>query len=150
LQPKKKLSNHDPKAAKKSLDSLLDGAIADGDNENAGLNAEEVGETLTATQIDMIRQTIRKCWHFPAGLKNAENLVVDVDMELSPDGKITKATVTDKKRMDSDPDFKIAAESAVRAVMDKECNQLPLPKEKYDEWKNITLSFNPKDMLMAW
>ncbi|MDR2459136.1 MAG: cell envelope integrity protein TolA [Holosporales bacterium] len=150
LQPKKKLRNHDQKAAKKSLDSLLEGAMADDAHENAGLNAEEVGEALTATQIDLIRQTIRKCWHFPAGLKNAEDLVVDVEMELAPDGKITKAVVVDKKRMDRDPDFKIAAESAVRAVMDDKCNNLTLPKEKYDEWKNITLSFNPKDMLMAW
>jgi membrane protein involved in colicin uptake len=124
--------------------------MADGDHENAGLNAEEVGEALTATQIDLIRQTIRKCWHFPAGLKNAEDLVVDIEMELSPDGKITKATVVDKQRMDRDPDFKIAAESAVRAVMDDECNKIPLPKEKYNEWKDITLSFNPKDMLTAW
>ena len=46
----------------------------------------------------------------------------------------------------SDPDFRIAAENAHRAVLDPKCNPLPLPKEKFDEWKDLELSFNPKDM----
>jgi outer membrane biosynthesis protein TonB len=149
LQQNKRRRDYDPKLAKKSLDSLLTGALADGDNANEGINAEEVGETLTATQIDLIRQTIRKCWYFPAGLENAEDLVVDVEMELSKEGKVVKAKVVDQGRMNHDSNFKIAAESALRAVMDPDCNHFQLPEDKYNEWKDITLSFNPKDMLLA-
>lgn len=141
-----KKKNTNRKTAKKSFDSLLDSATADSNNENTGMKAEEVGETLTATQIDLIRQTIRKCWHFPAGLKNAEELVVDIKMSLDPDGNVKTAEVVDKKRMKNDPNFKVAAEYAHRAVLDPECNPLPLPKEKYEEWKELELSFNPKDM----
>ena len=137
----------DPNAAKKSFNSVLDSALADGDNENSGAKAEQVGETLTATQIDLIRQTIRKCWHFPAGLKNAEDLVVDIKMELDPEGNVTKAKIIDNgDRMSSDSNFRIAAENAHRAVLDPECSPLPLPKDKYDEWKELELSFNPKEM----
>jgi len=146
LRKNKSKKNTDPKAAKKSFDSLLDGAIANGDNENSGIKAEEVGEVLTATQIDLIRQTIRKCWHFPAGLKNAEDLIVDIEMELDPNGNVKKAKIVDTSRMNSDPDYRTAAENAYRAVLDPECNPLPLPKEKYEEWKNLELSFNPKEM----
>jgi len=46
----------------------------------------------------------------------------------------------------SDPDFRTAAENAYRAVLDPNCNPLPLPKERYDEWKDLELSFNPKEM----
>lgn len=146
LRKNKSKKNTDPKAAKKSFDSLLDGAIANGDNENSGIKAEEVGEVLTATQIDLIRQTIRKCWHFPAGLKNAEDLIVDIEMELDQEGNVTKAKIVDTSRMNTDPDYRTAAENAYRAVLDPECNPLPLPKEKYEEWKNLELSFNPKEM----
>lgn len=146
LRKNKSKKNTDPKEAKKSFDSLLDGAIANGDNENSGIKAEEVGDVLTATQIDLIRQTIRKCWHFPAGLKNAEDLIVDIEMELDPSGNVTKAKIIDTSRMNSDPDYRTAAENAYRAVLDPECNPLPLPKEKYEEWKNLELSFNPKEM----
>jgi hypothetical protein len=48
--------------------------------------------------------------------------------------------------MNNDPYFNIAAESARRAVLDPRCNPLPLPKDKYDKWKSMTMSFNPKDM----
>lgn len=146
LRKNKGKKNTDPKAAKKSFDSLLDGAIATGDNENSGIKAEEVGDVLTATQVDLIRQTIRKCWHFPAGLKNAEDLVVDIEMELDQDGTVKRAKIVDTSRMNSDPEYKIAAENAYRAVLDPECNPLPLPKDKYEEWKNLELSFNPKEM----
>ncbi|MDO4975243.1 MAG: hypothetical protein Q4E61_02865 [Alphaproteobacteria bacterium] len=146
LRKNKSKKNTDSKAAKKSFDSLLDGAIANGDNENSGIKAEEVGEVLTATQIDLIRQTIRKCWHFPAGLKNAEDLIVDIEMELDQEGNVTKAKIVDTSRMNTDPDYRTAAENAYRAVLDPECNPLPLPKEKYEEWKNLELSFNPKEM----
>ena len=143
---KKGKTKSDPKAATKSFNSLLDSALATSDNENSGIKAEEVGEVLTATQIDLIRQTIRKCWHLPAGLKNAEDLIVDIKMELDESGNVTKAEIVDKNRMASDPDFRIAAENAHRAVLDPKCNPLPLPKEKFDEWKDLELSFNPKDM----
>ena len=146
LRKNKKKTNSDPNAAKKSFDSLLDGAIADGDNENSGIKAEEVGEVLTATQIDLIRQTIRKCWHFPAGLRNAEDLIVDIRMELDQEGTVKKAEIVDNGRMNSDPDFRTAAENAYRAVLDPNCNPLPLPKDRYDEWKDLELSFNPKEM----
>ncbi|MDR2666681.1 MAG: cell envelope integrity protein TolA [Holosporales bacterium] len=145
LKRDKRKNKVDPKAAKKSFSSILDDAAATDDNENSGIKAEEVGDVLTATQIDLIRQTIRKCWHFPAGLKSAEDLVVDIKMELDQSGNVTKAEIVDTDRMNSDPDFKIAAENAHRAVL--ECSPLPLPKEKYNEWKNLELSFNPKDML---
>lgn len=143
---KKSSDKADKDAKKKSFDSVLDDVIATDDSENTGVKAEEVGFALTATQIDLIRQTIRKCWHFPAGLKNAEDLSVDIKMQLSEEGVVTKADIVDKSRMNSDPNFKIAAENAYRAVLDPECSPLPLPKDKYDEWKDIEISFNPKEM----
>ncbi|MDR1391455.1 MAG: hypothetical protein LBI95_03805, partial [Holosporales bacterium] len=103
LKKNKKKNKVDPKIAKKSFSSILDNAAAIGDNENSGMKAEEIGEVLTATQIDLIRQTIRKCWHFPAGLKSAEDLVVDIKMELDQKGNVIKAEVINSGRMNSDP-----------------------------------------------
>lgn len=125
------------------LDSIIDNALADGNYENYGVNAEAVGDTLTATQIDLVRETIRPCWHFPAGLKDADTLVVDIKMELNQDGYVTSAKISDTSRLQKDTNFKTAAESALRAVLDPACNPLPLPKEKYNEWKDLELSFNP-------
>ena len=141
---KKKIVDN-KKGIKSSFDSVIDNALADGETENSGMNAEEIGDTLTATQIDLVRETIRPCWHFPAGLKDADQLVVDIQMELNEDGYVKSASIVDKARMAHDTGFRTAAESALRAVLDPACNPLPLPKEKYKEWRNLELSFNPKD-----
>ena len=141
---KKKIVDN-KKGIKSSFDSVIDNALADGETENSGMNAEEIGDTLTATQIDLVRETIRPCWHFPAGLKDADQLVVDIQMELNEDGYVKSASIVDKARMTHDTGFRTAAESALRAVLDPACNPLPLPKEKYKEWRNLELSFNPKD-----
>jgi len=137
----------DPKA-KKSAKSSLDDLLKEVNDESGeeGAPAETVGEVVTATQIDAIRQKIRKCWFVPAGLKGAKDMVVDIKMEIGRDGTVTKADIVDKGRMAQDSGFRTAAENARRAVLDPQCNPLPLPADKYDQWKDLEMSFNPKDM----
>jgi hypothetical protein len=126
------------------LDSLL--KEVDSSSSEEGSPAENVGEVITATQIDAIRQKIRKCWLVPAGLKGAKDMIVDIKMEIAKDGTVVKAEVVDTGRMAQDTAFRTAAENARRAVLDPQCNPLPLPADKYEQWKDLETSFNPKDM----
>jgi outer membrane biosynthesis protein TonB len=128
-----------------SLDDLLK-EVSDSPSNDSGARADTISDTVTASQIDAIRSTIRKCWYIPAGHKTFKDTVVDLKMELSEDGTVIKADIVDKSRMNSDPDFRIAAEAAHRAVLDPECNPLPIPKGKHKDWKDLEMSFNPKDM----
>ena len=43
-----------------------------------------------------------------------------------------------------DPYYRAAAESARRAVMG--CQNYNLPADSYDEWKTLTLRFDPSEM----
>ena len=143
-----------PKDKKKSLDDVLSGitkekatdALDDMLDSDDGENVEDIAPVVTASEIDAVKQKIKPCWSVPAGAKGAKNLIVDIEMELSNDGTVIKADIVDKRRMNSDQYFRIAAESAQRAVLDPKCNPLPFPKGKHDQWKNVTMSFNPKDM----
>jgi hypothetical protein len=143
-----------PKDKKKSLDDVLSGitkekeadAIDDILEGEEGENVDDIAPVVTASEIDAVRRKIYPCWSVPAGAKGAKNLIVDIDMELSADGTVIKADIVDKRRMNSDQYFRIAAESAQRAVLDPKCNPLPFPKGKHDQWKSVTMSFNPKDM----
>jgi hypothetical protein len=140
------------KARKKSMDDILSGVVKDDADaiddlmSDDGADVDELAPVVTASEIDAVRAKIRPCWSVPAGAKGAKDLIVDIDMELSADGTVIKADIVDKRRMASDPYYNIAAESAQRAVIDPKCNPLPLPKGKHDQWKNLTMSFNPKDM----
>jgi hypothetical protein len=104
------------------------------------------GQPLSISEVDAIRQQIKRCWNVPAGAKDAQDLVIEVALVMNPDATVRDARVIDAARMKSDPFYRAAAESARRAVLNPKCNPLKLPSEKYREWQQITLTFNPKDM----
>jgi len=102
---------------------------------------------LTLSEMDAIRAQIAQCWNIPAGARDAKELVVELSVEMNPDATVRIARVIDQARMTTDPFFRSAAESAMRAVLNPRCSPLRLPREKYDTWKSFTLNFNPKEML---
>ncbi len=102
---------------------------------------------LTLSELDAIRSQIAQCWNVPAGARDARNLVVEVQVDMNPDATVRHAQIVDQARMMTDPFFRAAAESAMRAVLNPRCNPLRLPREKFDTWKSFTLNFNPKEML---
>jgi len=97
------------------------------------------------SDLDLIRKQIEPCWNVPAGARYAEDLVVTVEVELDQTGEVRSAIITDRARADRDPAYRTAAESARRAVWS--CSPLKLPPEKYEDWKKITLTFDPKQVL---
>jgi len=107
----------------------------------------DVASRLTLSELDAIRSQISRCWNVPVGAMNAEDLIVEIRVHVNPDGTIRKARILDAERMQHDPFFRTAAESAYRAVINPRCSPLRLPPEKYELWKIFTLSFNPKEML---
>ena len=104
------------------------------------------GTTLTKSERDSVRRQIQKCWIIPAGAVDAKNLVVDIRLLLNADGTVLKAVIVDSARAARDKFFLSAAESALRAVRNTACSPLRLPPKKYEKWKNMILSFNPRDM----
>lgn len=96
---------------------------------------------------DLVRQQMRQCWNVPAGAKDIQNMVVEIRMQLSPDGTVQRVEPKDPGRMASDPFYRTVAESAMRAVLNPRCNPLKLPPDSYDIWRDMTLVFNPKDLV---
>jgi hypothetical protein len=101
------------------------------------------------SELDAIRLQIQRCWSVPAGARDAENLIVKIRILLKPDGTLLgDPEIVDRVRMarPGEENFRAAAESAYRAV--KLCAPLKnLPPEKYDLWRDIELTFNPRDLL---
>jgi hypothetical protein len=72
---------------------------------------------------------------------------VDVKIYVNPDRTVRSKEVVDQVKYNADPFFRAAADSAVRAVEDPSCNPLELPPDKYEQWKVIIFTFDPKQML---
>ncbi len=106
-----------------------------------------LGSQLTASEVDLIRQQIARCWNVPAGARDAKDLVVEIRVAVDPDGTVRQATIVDQARLSSDPFFRAAAESARRAFFNPLCRPLHLPPDKYAIWKDLVVDFSPKDIL---
>lgn len=105
-----------------------------------------LGSQLTASDFDLVRERLRPCFHPPFGAKENPDLVADVRVAMSPDGTVQQARIVDTGRYASDPVFRALADSGVRALRDPQCAPLPLPQDKYDQWKTFILGVSTKDM----
>ena len=143
----KKLEDKKIQASEKqAFEDLLQEIDLESSNDQEVPEATNHADQITASEIDAVRQKIYRCWIVPAGARGAKDLKVDIEMQLRPDGTVYKADIVDTQRSRSDPFFRTAAESAQRAVLDPSCNPLPLNPSKYEQWKSITMTFNPEDM----
>ena len=102
---------------------------------------------VTISEIDVVRQQIAECWNVMAGARKAETLNVEIEITMSTEAIILQTRVVDQARMQTDPHFRAAARSALRALGDPRCRKLRLPAEKYQHWKTFTFNFDPQYML---
>ncbi len=103
---------------------------------------------LSISEKDMIRSQFIPCWTMPAGAMNATSLAVRVKVQVQQDGTVMTAAIASDQmgRYNSDPFFRAAADSAVRAV--HKCSPLKnLPADKYGSWREMELNFDPKDLM---
>ena len=97
---------------------------------------------LGISDIDRLRAHLSKCWDPPIGVAGSDTLIVDIIVSLDRDGNVLSAKVDNKLRFNTDRIFKVAAEEAIRAT--RECSPLPLPPEKYEQWKSFVFVFDPR------
>ncbi len=109
--------------------------------------ASIIGTRLTVSEKDALRRQIEKCWNVPIGARNPEELVVEIKIRVNRDRTVRDAQIVDTTRASADTFFRTMAESARRAVVNPRCSPLKLPPDKYDEWKEITMTFDPSKMV---
>jgi len=98
--------------------------------------------TLSQSEIDALRAQIQACWNPPAGVLDAKELIVRIRLQLREDGSLSANPAL--LNHGSHPVFQIAAESAMRAI--KRCQPYKLPIAKYAVWRDVEVTFDPRDM----
>jgi outer membrane biosynthesis protein TonB len=102
---------------------------------------------VTMSEIDMVRRQIEQCWNLPAGARDARDMQVSIVVDMNADGTPRGAAIEDQGRMAANPAYRVAAESALRAVLNPRCHPFKLPRDKYERWKRMTLVFDPSEMI---
>lgn len=109
--------------------------------------ASALSQRLTMTEEDALRRQIATCWNPPTGARDAQSLIVELVIDVNPDRTVQNTDIVDKARYNSDSFFRAAADSAVRALRNPRCSPLELPADRYDQWKRIDFTFDPRDLI---
>ncbi len=98
----------------------------------------------TTSEIDALKTQVSKCWNPPIGAAHAEQLVVEFDLFLNPDGSVQRL---DRGTSSATGAYAMAAiEAARRAIL--ECAPYKLPANDYSNWREINpFHFDPSKMI---
>ncbi len=99
---------------------------------------------LTQSELDALRARLAQLWSPPAGAQNPQELVVAIRMRLKPDGTLAAPPMVTTSGQS--PLFVAARDSAIRAVFRGQPFDMLRP-ETYEEWKDIEVTFDPRDMI---
>jgi hypothetical protein len=112
-----------------------------------GSIAGQAEAVMTQSEIAALKARLYQCWNPPIGVREAGGLVVQVQITLLPDGSLAGEPVVRGIQMASSPLAQIAAEAAVRAVV--QCAPFGdiLRPETYASWSHINFNFDPRLML---
>jgi outer membrane biosynthesis protein TonB len=103
-------------------------------------------ETMVATWKGAFVAAVRRCFNFPYNGQDADQFEADIDIQMRPDGTVAAEPVIVAVRGPSRSIGTAMAESAKRAIV--QCQSYAfLPKQQYETWKYIPMTFGLKDML---
>ncbi len=159
-KPEAKAAPPDPPKPKErifdrsKIASLLDkrdpsrqAVTGDAINPNAALGTHTGNaNAMVASWSGAFRSAVRRCFNFPYNGQDADQFEVDIDIQLRRDGSVAADPVIVAVRGPSSSVGHAMAESAKRAVLQCQAYAF-LPKDQYDTWKYIPMTFGLKDML---
>lgn len=147
--PKFKIKEDDKPDASQNLAALLNKLTAAPQvpkNAKAGPRVIEgvgMGNAMTADIVDALKSQISRCWSPPTGAPNAQDLVVDFDLSLNPDGSVGSLRLLS---LGGNSYTRAAAEAGSRAVY--QCQPYRLPADRYNQWRQINpLHLDPRQMM---
>jgi colicin import membrane protein len=103
-------------------------------------------DTNVATWKGAFATAVRRCFNFPYNGQDADQFSADIDIQMRPDGTVAADPVIVEVHGPSRSIATAMAESAKRAILQCQAYAF-LPKEQYNSWKYIPLTFELKDLL---
>ncbi|MGH6872818.1 MAG: hypothetical protein ACREHE_15050 [Rhizomicrobium sp.] len=93
---------------------------------------------------------IAQCWSPPVGAPHPERLIVDFELFLNKDGSVAQPpqlSADSAAAAAGDPFMRAAVDAARRAIYT--CAPYKLPPDRYNDWRDITFTFDPAKMVGA-
>lgn len=98
---------------------------------------------LSAGTVGAFKANLRKCWQQPGGIASGSPTRVVIRVFLSPDGRL--AGEPSLVEASASPEGPHVFRAAINALSRCQPHQA-LPRERYEEWKVLDVSFSPREM----
>jgi hypothetical protein len=98
---------------------------------------------LSMSELDALRQRLRQLWLIPPGANDPQELVSVFRIKLRPDGRLAEPPMLVSSRESTLA--LVAREGAARAINRGQPFDMLKP-ENYELWKEIEITFDPRDM----
>jgi len=98
-------------------------------------------EPMTISEIENLTKQLQSCLKLSSPITDFKDLKPVIYIKVNPDRTVRSTNLVNKDKL-SDPNFRVAAEAAERAINSPECYRLDLPPNKYEQWKEINFTFD--------
>lgn len=109
-------------------------------------SAAKLSPSMQQQLVGLLRDQLNKCWDIPVVMRSVVRAPTpSVRFSVNPDGSL--ASQPQVVETDSDELFRVAADSAVRAV--QKCSPLKIPAQfapYYNNWKDLRFKFDIRDL----
>lgn len=129
-------------AIAKAIADDLAKAAADANSTPAAV----AGPPMTGSEKSGLVFAIQKCWNVPVGLENDASNIITMSVKLTRDGNLQEEPRRIAPLSGSAGGILQASEAARRAL--HRCAPYDLPADKYEQWKEIEIVFNPQQMVL--
>lgn len=115
------------------------GAVGTGNPQSDSTSA------LSLTQRGAIGDYVRRCWSTDPGMLDLDRMQVLLTVTTDAGGvvRLAKVAPQDIGRVSGDPRLRVFSERAIRAVLDPNCANLPLPQTMLGQTRDFTFLFKP-------
>ncbi len=113
---------------------------------NSGGNPQsDDTSSLTLGQRGAIGDFVRRCWSTDPGMLDLDKMQVLLTVKTDGSGVVHQAVVADEDRgrVAGDMRLRVFSERAIRAVLDPNCANLPLPPTMLGQVREFTFRFRP-------
>lgn len=119
------------------------------DTPEAGTGLADSGPPMTSGEKDALVVAVKQCWNVGSMSTDALHTTVTIGVSMGQDGKPDAASVhLIGSEGGDDTAVQQAYEAGRRAIIRCAKDGYDLPSEKYAQWKEIEIVFNPEKMRM--
>ena len=98
--------------------------------------------TMTISVVDALRVALTRCWNIDTTRPGIEDIRLSAHLKMLPTGVVDRVWFESESRAETDPDFAYVLDTVKAAI--RTCSPFSmLPRNEFEKWKTMTLTFYP-------